>query len=79
MKGAKITRDNETVLETWENSFRDLLNPVNVTSNVSQRDAESHSNLHFNSEITRDEVNKAISRAKKGKSAGIDEIPTDVL
>ena len=75
----RITRDNETVLETWENSFRDLLNPVNVTSNISQSDAESHSNLHFNSEITRDEVNKAISRAKKGKSAGIDEIPTDVL
>ena len=75
----QITRDNETVLDTWKNSFRDLLNPVNVTSNVAHSDADSYTNFDFNSEITRYEVSKAISRAKKGKSAGIDEIPTDVL
>ena len=55
-----------------------MLNPVNVTSNVSHSDADSHTNFDFNLEITRYEVGKAISGAKKGKSAGIHEIP-DVL
>ena len=56
-----------------------MLNPNNATSNVTQGDGVSHSEFNFNSDITRDEVYKAISRAKKGKSAGLDEIPTDVL
>ena len=75
----RITRDNKTVLETWKNSFQNLLNPNNVTSNITQGDGVSHSEFNFNSDITRDEVYKAISRAKIGKSAGLDEIPTDVL
>ena len=74
-----ITRDKETVLDTWKNSFRNLLSPVNVTSNVSHNDGDSYTNFDFNSEISRNEVSKAISHAKKGKSADIDEIPTDVL
>ena len=50
-----------------------------MTSNVSHNDRDSYTNFDFNSEISRNEVSKAISYAKKGKSAGIDEIPTDVL
>ena len=50
-----------------------------MTSNVSQNDRDSYTNFDFNSEISRNEVSKAISHAKKGKSVGIDEIPTDVL
>ena len=50
-----------------------------MTSNITQGDGVSHPEFNFNSDIIRDEVYKAISRAKKGKSAGLDEIPTDVL
>ena len=47
---------------------------MNVTS-----DGETHLNLDFNSDITNDEVKRAVSCAKIGKSAGIDGIPTEVL
>ena len=75
----RITRDRETVLTKWKDSFQGLLNPINVTSDETQTDAEQRIDCDFNLDITHDEVKRAISRAKFGKRAGIDELPVEVL
>ena len=55
------------------------VNSVNVTSTVSHSNTNSTTNFDFNSEITRYEEIKAMSRAKKRKHAEIGEIPMDAL
>ena len=50
-----------------------------MTSEIPQHDVELQLNYDFNSDISKTEVKRAISRAKTGKSAGIDETPTEVL
>ena len=48
-------------------------------SDDTQADDDVQMNYSFNSDITYEEVKRAFSRAKLGKSAGIDELPVEVL
>ena len=76
----RFTRDKETVLTKWKDSFSGLLNPISVnTSETTPMDADPRTYCDFNSDITYEEVKRAISRAKMGKSSGVDEIPVEVL
>lgn len=75
----RITRDRESVLTKWKDSFRDLLNPVNIVSEDTQTDEDAQINYSFNADISYEEVRRAFSRAKMGKSAGLDELPVEVL
>ena len=79
-ENGRITRDRETVLTKWKDSFQSLLNPINVDiSEYTHTDADPRTDCDFNSDITYEEVKRAITRAKLGKSVGIDEIPVEVL
>ena len=57
----RITRDKETVLTKWKDSFRGLLNPVSVnTSEHAPMDAAPRSDCDFNPDITYEEVKRRL-------------------
>ena len=58
----RVSRDRQIFYKNGK-----MLNPVNVTSEIPQHDAEPQLNYDFNSDISYNEVKRAISRAKTGK------------
>lgn len=74
-----ICKDNNVVLNTWKCCFDNLLNNK-ITENVVSSNTNYNILDNFlDSIITLDEVYYAITKAKSGKSSGIDQIPVDVL
>ena len=78
-----ISSDKQVVFERWERDFSDLLNSnaesdMNQENNHNSRTRETTYPM-LNDHISIFEVKKVIDDAKRGKSVGIDELPSEVL
>ena len=82
-----VISNPEQMMEMWSSHFRSLLNPVNEgteekpTPNLPHIDPH-HNALHqvvINRDISREEVNGALIKAKMGKAIGCDLIPMEIL
>ena len=76
-----VSYKSDDVLNTWKNSFSNLLNNKGVDDvnvNVNKDDIIIHDAM-LDADITREEVVKALIKAKTGKATGIDDIPVEIL
>jgi hypothetical protein len=80
-----IVCDHETVLETWRNSFSNLLNPASQINDYDCVSPESVSRVHhnypelFSEAISMEEVQFAVDSLKNGKAHGVDGIPGEII
>ncbi len=89
-----VCHDKDTVLKTWEREYYKLLNDKSGNFDESFYHDILESKTHFernmldplyaenvflNKPLDINEISKAVSKAKTGKSAGIDMIPNEVL
>ena len=93
--GQTVLTDLESVHERWKNDFETLLNNVdtsqfndqfyeNVKTSVHLKEQAMQDPLYegaanINADISFDEVKKVVMKTKVNKSAGIDNIPYEVL
>jgi hypothetical protein len=82
----EIQSDHVTVLESWRNSFRDLLNPVSNSSmhvndcEMSERTDQVLSiDERMSTDIDIDEVRDVVARLKNGKACGVGGIAGEIL
>ena len=73
-----ICEDVKTVLNKWQNDFCKLLN-VDTDVQVEDNIVNNTKNVNLDKDICILEVVKAVEKAKLGKAAGIDCIPSEVL
>jgi len=75
--------DRQVVLEKWANDFHALLNPnsgdINSNPAVLIPQVIGIHNEALDREITTDDVSGALRKANKGKAAGLDSLPVEVL
>ena len=79
-----MSKDTQTVLNTWREQYCSLLNPVTngipeISPNNNEFVRNEISSDICETDITRFEVMKALTKAKNGKAIGHDGIPTEVL
>ena len=75
-----VSNDHDTVMTKWRDDFCHLLNPVNQDDvGVPDPGDQDHIEHHFNDVITRQEVVRALTKAKKNKAMGVDNIPVETL
>ena len=78
-----VCKDIDMVLERWKSSCENLLNPIGEVSCPNKVNhlvpIESNPELDMNASITREEVIKAMKAMKNNKSAGIDNLPVEVI
>ena len=92
-EGNKVN-DISYVFKKWQNEYQSLYNPnVNdadfddefyhrCTNELNSSDLPDIPNIaenQLNSQITRDEIQKSLKRAKNKKAVGIDSIPNEIL
>ena len=83
LENGEISRESTVVLEKWKRDFSSLLNTQHGNETETTIDV-SDSNIEpldpaFDAHISLLEVKKAVDNAKRGKSCGIDAIPSEVL
>ena len=79
-KGNTVKKEHE-ILEIWREYFQDLHNPATYeTRSKERKERESNQGeTHEDSDITIEEVQKAIKKVKVGKSPGADEIYPEMI
>lgn len=91
----EVTSNSDTLKHTWERDFSLLYNPaINDAFDADFKahtlthkqhlernmlDPLYLSNVSLNYQITEEEIRKVVTKAKAGKSCGIDELPYEVL
>ncbi len=89
-----ISYDKDTVLKTWENEYKNLLNSNDgifdddFLADIQSTKAHLEQNMQdplytqntdLNKTIDLDEVRKVVNKSKLGKACGTDELPNEVL
>ena len=75
-KDGQLVTDKVEVLKTWKDYFQNLFASVNQ---VVQPHREAGHSSEVEERITQEEVSRKVSRLKAGKSAGVDEIRTELI
>lgn len=78
LNDGSISSDVKIVLQKWQKEFSSLLN-VEYNINVDFGNSVDIKNTALDAEISILEIIKAVHKAKVGKAAGIDLIPSEVL
>ena len=82
LANGEIERDENVILEKWKNDFKSLLNPAEVNNTdlpEMTHIVPAENDADMSRAITREEIISALSRAKDGKSPGLDGLPTECL
>lgn len=81
-----ISSDVDVVMDTWASAFGQLLNPTGTvpagdaaSSQPTVIEDQSQEDDVFNADITPDEIEAALRRAKNNKACGPDNVPVEVL
>ena len=78
-----VSFDRTEILEKWRIKFKDLLTTGKYDTSDIENDFENNNKVDdqhpFNTRITIAEVRKAITNAKNGKAAGIDDMQAEYL
>ena len=81
LANGEISKDENLILETWKESFKSLLNPVDINDNVISPDMsninQSTIDTEFNGPITMEEIQNSLHKAKNGKATGPDGLPIE--
>lgn len=79
-KEGKIVGDAKTILKTWKDYFRELLNSENVSYENDQEDPESRNDQEtVEPTPTLEEIENVVKKLKNGKAAGEDGIPVELI
>ena len=79
LEDGSVSDDVKTVLLKWQNEFSALLNAGGDVNNTGTDNTRNITDNNLDKCIDILEVKKAVEHAKRGKAAGIDLIPCEVL
>jgi len=79
LENGTVSDNVKTVLAKWQKDFCLLLNTDTVVNNASIGNTQTNNNHDLDKDINILEIVKAVETAKRGKAAGIDLIPSEVL